>query len=267
MVLRRPILRKGDGIDFPDLQDEVTELQKKLGFSQNEIDGKFGSGTEEAVKRFQSANSLLDDGIVGQNTWIALLDEYVQVFLPHPVRMAEFDIDKIVSSIAFPLIRASARNSIPIILRECKASGISDRGKIAYILATAQHESHLGRLMVELSTGKQYEGRIDLGNTQPGDGPRYKGRGFVQITGRRNYTFWKDRLGVNLVNFPEKAAEPTTATKILVQGMRDGTFTGFRLGHFIAGATQNFVAARQIINDHDKAQEIAAIARNFLRVL
>lgn len=264
---RLPILRLGDGIDFPDLKNEVIELQQKLGLLADDIDGKFGPATEAAVKRFQSEKGLLVDGVVGQNTWTTLLNEVVEVFAPHPNFVGSFDVDKIVASIPFPNIRSSARTSIPIILNECLASEVTDRGQIAYILATAEHESHLGELIVELASGLNYEGRIDLGNTERGDGPRFKGRGYVQITGRRNYTDWSNRLGIDLVDNPHKVTEPPIAAKILVQGMRYGTFTGLRLGNFISGASRDFVNARRIVNDLDKADEIAAIAREYLKVL
>ncbi len=263
MALKRlPILRFGDGIDFPDVQDQVKELQTGLGFSGTQIDGKFGAGTDAAVKRFQLSNGLLVDGIVGEQTWSALLGEPVEVFSHRP--KGRFDIDKIVMSIPHGVIRQKARESVPLILSECEASGVINKKQIAYVLATAQHESHLGRWMEEFASGWAYEGRSDLGNTQPGDGPKYKGRGFVQLTGRKNYTFWKNRLGIDLVNRPERAKEFPIAAKILVQGMRDGTFTGKKLSDYLG---DDFFNARRIVNYIDRASEIAAIAESYLNVL
>lgn len=176
------------------------------------------------------------------------------------------DIEKIVSAVP-PELQEFARDSIPLILSEAEASGVTDRGQIAYILATAEHENGLGKYLEEIADGSQYEGREDLGNTQPGDGPRFKGRGFVQITGRNNYTDWSRRLGIDLVANPEKAAEPEIAAVILVQGMRDGTFTGAKLSDFINGASRDFVNARKIVNGLDKAEAIASIAERFFAVL
>lgn len=175
-------------------------------------------------------------------------------------------IPQLVNAVTPPL-RQYAQSSIPAILQECEDRKITDGGQIAYILATARHESLMGKLMIEQADGRAYEGRKDLGNTQPGDGPRFKGRGFVQITGRTNYTDWSKRLSVNLVGNPEKAADPNIAAKILVEGMRLGTFTGKKLSDYITDDKRDFVNARRIVNGTDKANQIADYARTFYDVL
>ena len=75
--------------------------------------------------------------------------------------------------------------------------------RMAHFLAQIAHES--GELLYkrELASGMKYEGRKDLGNTTKGDGPRYKGRGFIQITGRYNYSLISQDLGEDFVNNPE----------------------------------------------------------------
>lgn len=64
---------------------------------------------------------------------------------------------------------------------------------------------------------KKYDGRADLGNTIAGDGEKFKGRGFIQLTGRANYTVYGQKLGIDLVNNPDLALEVGTSAKILAQ--------------------------------------------------
>ncbi|NEP01880.1 MAG: DUF4231 domain-containing protein [Symploca sp. SIO2E9] len=160
-------------------------------------------------------------------------------------------------------MRKYATESVPLVLNECNNCGISDRAQIAYILATAEHESHLGQWMTEFASGSAYEGRRDLGNTQPGDGKRYKGRGYTQLTGRTNYQRWSDKLSIDLVSNPEQAGQPQFAARIMVQAMKEGSFTGVGLDKYINASKHDFRNARRIINGLDRADQIANIAQRY----
>lgn len=80
-------------------------------------------------------------------------------------------------------------------------------------LAQIAHESGECRYVLELASGMAYEGRASLGNTQPGDGPKFRGRGLMQITGRKNYTLCGQALGLNLIESPQLLEIPRHAAR------------------------------------------------------
>jgi putative chitinase len=92
--------------------------------------------------------------------------------------------------------------------------GIGSTPRCRMWLAQIGHESLSLRFFEEIASGQAYEGRRDLGNTQRGDGVRFKGRGPIQITGRYNYTQASKAMGVDLVAKPHLAAEPAYAFRI-----------------------------------------------------
>lgn len=83
----------------------------------------------------------------------------------------------------------------------------------AMFLAQVAHESGGLHYVRELASGKAYEGRADLGNTEDGDGVRYKGRGLIQVTGKANYRACGDALGLDLVSSPELLEQPDNAAR------------------------------------------------------
>lgn len=155
----------------------------------------------------------------------------------------------------------------------------------AYALATAFHETAAKMQPVKeafwLSTEKRNEylrvnydvtGRRPstakkYGNTKPGDGIKYAGRGYVQLTWKTNYRKAEAALGFPLVDEPDRALQPEIAALILERGMTEGWFTGKKLADYINEHSCDFVNARRIINGTDKAVEIADLANKFLIAL
>lgn len=100
-----------------------------------------------------------------------------------------------------------------------------------------------------------------LGNTKAGDGARYAGRGYVQLTGRRNYR----KFGIE--DTPDDAMKPDVAFRILSEGMTGGSFTGKKLSDYINASGADYVNARRIINGTDRAGMVAGYAKSFEKIL
>lgn len=146
---------------------------------------------------------------------------------------------------------------------------------IAYALATLHIETFVPKTnhrygpITEFGSRSyfnKYEGRVDLGNTQTGDGYRYRGRGF-QITGRKNYTRIGKAIDRDLVNDPELANDPYVAFDAMTVGIFRGYYTGKKITDYINPKKKDYVNARRIYNGLDRAAEIARIAEGFEDIL
>lgn len=115
--------------------------------------------------------------------------------------------------------------------------------RVAAWLAQLAHESGQLRYVREIASGEAYEGRKDLGNTQPGDGARFRGRGLIQITGRANYEQLRVALGLDCVAHPEILEDPHNAARV------SGWFwKGRGLNELADGGTVNFTKITRRIN-------------------
>ena len=166
-------------------------------------------------------------------------------------------------------------DGLSAILDGFAAAKLTDARWLAYMLATAYHET--ARTMQPIAeygsaarANKLYgiEGRNPsrarkMGNTERGDGYRYRGRGYVQLTWKTNYRKASRKLGFDFVKEPEFALNPEMAAKIMFAGMAEGWFTGKRLSDYFTDRKTDWHNARRIINGTDKAAQIAAYARGF----
>jgi putative chitinase len=168
-----------------------------------------------------------------------------------------------------PALSQDEVDGVNAILAACAAWPLS---WAAYALATAFHETaHTMRPILERG-GEAYFARMydpeglrpavaaRLGNACAGDGVRFCGRGYVQLTGRGNY------LRAGLVDEPDRALDPTVAAEVLERGLREGWF-GRRLMDVLplgGPATRaQFTAARRAVNGQDCAALIADYAMRF----
>lgn len=153
---------------------------------------------------------------------------------------------------------------------------------VAYALATTFHETNATMEPIKEYGGHAYfMGRYDitgkkphiaraLGNTVPGDGALFAGRGYVQLTGRTNYERAAKATGYPLVGNPDLAMRADIAAEILRAGMLEGWFTGRKFASALPDAIATraqFREARRIINGTDRADKIAAYALDFQAAL
>ena len=159
----------------------------------------------------------------------------------------------------------------------------------AYLLATIHHETswpktneRYGPITERGNGGKDYFNRYDpvlggspiqreiakeRGNTIEGDGYKYRGRGYIQLTWKNNYQKCAVKFGHDLVNNPDLALEPQLSYNIASFGMRTGLFTGRKIGEFINGSIADYVNARLVINGTDQNKKIAGYADKFECIL
>ena len=162
-----------------------------------------------------------------------------------------------------------------------------DLNQMAYVLATAKHETQNFTSLYEKGNGKRKDGidhyfdRYDpvlgsksqrnrarkRGNTKKGDGYKYRGRGLVHLTWKDNYRKAGKVLGLDLINNPKLAAKPCNATKIALWGMEGGKFTGVGLSKYINKKHIHYESARRIINGIDQKAKIARYARKLRKTL
>ncbi|MGZ3457049.1 MAG: peptidoglycan-binding protein [Archangium sp.] len=194
---------------------EVAELQRRLlaaGFDPGLADGIFGPRTETAVKAFQQSRGLVVDGIVGPRTWNAL-GIHVEGEPPEVPITPGLTVQRL-RELMPRLPAARADECLPYLDAAMAEADILTPQREAAFLAQLAYESGELRYFEELSSGEQYEGREDLGNVEPGDGRRYKGRGPIQLTGRANYRAAGRALGLDLEAHPTRAGDVDVAFRV-----------------------------------------------------
>lgn len=155
-------------------------------------------------------------------------------------------------------------DSVHGLLDACLKFGVTNTKQIAYVLATAYHESRLKPIEEDgKGAGHDYGKKLKMGS---GPGHRipylspdklYYGRGFVQITWFENYEAFGHMLHIDLLNRPELALQIDYAADIAVLGMQKGAFTGVGLSKYFNNKTTDAVNARKIVNGLDCANLIA----------
>jgi len=170
----------------------------------------------------------------------------------------------------FGRLRQSQVDAINYLIDCFEQSKLINRiSEFAYILATIKHETAETYEPIEELGGWYYFKYLigKLGIKTLREANLYKGRGYVQLTGKINYAVFTNLLGIDLISFPERAQEHETAWKILEIGMYEGKFTGKDLDDYITNTKRDYWNARRIINGTDRASLIAGYADKFYDML
>jgi len=215
--------------------EDVKKLQAKLGLG---ADGIFGAGTATAVKKWQAENGLTADGVVGDGTWGKMFSNTTSVVKEDKIIIPTVVNISSVGGLKIDKLRGHIPDSVIAQIPETAAKfNITNNLRLAHFLAQCGHESGGFRAVQEnlnysakgLATtfrkyfiseaaagpyarnpqkiaSKVYGGRMGNGPEATGDGFKFRGRGYIQLTGRDNYTRFAKFIGEDTVNNPDLVA-------------------------------------------------------------
>jgi len=215
--------------------EDVKKLQAKLGLG---ADGIFGPGTAAAVKKWQADNGLTADGVVGDGTWGKMFSNTASVVKEDKIIIPTVVNISSVGGLKIDKLRGHIPDSVIAQIPETAAKfNITNNLRLAHFLAQCGHESGGFRAVQEnlnysakgLATtfkkyfiseaaagpyarnpqkiaSKVYGGRMGNGPEATGDGFKFRGRGYIQLTGRDNYTRFAKFIGEDTVNNPDLVA-------------------------------------------------------------
>ena len=208
--------------------DDVKKLQEKLGLG---ADGSFGPNTEKAVKEWQSKNGLTADGVVGDGTWSKLFGESTPVAAPKPdvvIPPSEFKLealkghipDAVIAQIPDTAAKFNITNPLRLahFLSQCghesggfkavsenlnySAKGLLGTfGKYFNATTAAQYERK-----PEMIASRVYGSRMGNGDESTKEGFKFRGRGYIQLTGKSNYTNFTKFIGEDCIANPDLVA-------------------------------------------------------------
>jgi peptidoglycan hydrolase-like protein with peptidoglycan-binding domain len=244
-VLEMVVLRPGDA------GNAVRIIQNRLaalGYHTGLVDGDYGTVTQKSVMAFQRAHYLKPTGLIDNITLNAMGFEVDQA--PSPPSAGGISAE--VALRLFPdAPEQNVRTYLPLVLRALMALA-TIRAETAAFAPISEYQSKYNTAPGGQPYGL-YDFRSDLGNNAVGDGNRYKGRGFIQLTGKYNYKIYSQKLGLGnlLLDKPELANDPMIAARLLACFLKSKESA---IRHALAKG--DFASARKAVNggSHGLAQ-------------
>ncbi len=204
--------------------DDVKALQEKLGAA---ADGIFGSGTEQLVKAWQTANGLTADGIVGDRTWAVLFPVAQIIALEGEEKILNIDRlgghvpDNVLSQLDDATVKSHITNNLRLahfLSQCCHESGnfksttenlnYNAKGLLATFPSYFKEEGLAEKYQhnAEMIASRVYANRMGNGDENSKDGFTFRGRGYIQLTGKANYQKFAASLGIAVDTNPDMVA-------------------------------------------------------------
>ncbi|MBU4261947.1 MAG: peptidoglycan-binding protein [Proteobacteria bacterium] len=216
--------------------EEVARLQALLclaNIDAKPIDGEFGQGTERAVLAYQDSKGMPSTGQADEETQEAVgMNQPDTTKIPVPV-IDNITVDIVAQMFSRFTPRLNIETYLPEVLKALKQAAMDDRDLVLMVFGTIRAETEgfepISEKQSKYNTDpgahpfNRYDNMVSLGNQGRPDGERYRGRGFIQLTGRANYQRYGERLGLGsrLIEEPDLANDQRVAALILAEFIKD----------------------------------------------